>query len=244
LDEIQARWQRYYKPRNAILVLAGDVDVAAARRMIAAHFGKLPPGERIPRAHEAGPARFGAVRELRVKSRLPLAESTACLAYVPPRPQSELYAPLLVLISRLWAGSAKFAAGGPTGTPVLFTPLDDGAVLGVSAKVRPGETSAQAFSRIESFVAQTLEPKLGPLELFTARRRVGFLLAIVDVPDEVLAQNPYGLAFGLGRREQLGIDPAGLKKAWDAVTDETLRRAATEVFAPSRHAGALIAIVK
>lgn len=49
----------YYTPRNASLVLAGDIDVARARELVAKWFGEVPPGkrvepiERIP-AHLAG----------------------------------------------------------------------------------------------------------------------------------------------------------------------------------------------
>ena len=48
----------------------------------------------------------------------------------------------------------------------------------------------------------------------------------------------------LGPREQLGMSSASLRRAWDAVTDEQLRRAAREVFGTDRHAGAFIVVEK
>lgn len=61
---------------------------------------------------------------------------------------------------------------------------------------------------------------------------------------DILTNNPYGVAFSLGRREQLNMSSAELRRAWDAVTDEQLREVAKKVFAPDRHAGAFIAVEK
>ena len=62
--------------------------------------------------------------------------------------------------------------------------------------------------------------------------------------DTVLVNNPYGVAFSLGRRDQLNVSSAELKRAWDAVTDDQLRRAAREVFAPEHRAAVFIAVEK
>ena len=48
LDDVRTYWTRYYKPRNAILVLAGAVDEAAARHAVAAHFAESSPGKVLP----------------------------------------------------------------------------------------------------------------------------------------------------------------------------------------------------
>jgi zinc protease len=76
----------------------------------------------------------------------------------------------------------------------------------------------------------------------TARQQFGFLLGLVDLSDALLANNPYGVAFSLGRREQLTIAPAELRRTWNGITDDELRRAAKEVFSPDHHAGAFIAV--
>ncbi len=245
VGELQAYWSRYYKPRNAIVALSGAVDPVAAREWITSHFSQLPPGEELPIPRDAGPAKLaGAITELKVRSPLPGAESTACLAYAAPPPGSDLYAPFLVLVSRLWAAASKLGSDGPTGSPVYFTPLDDGAVVAVSTTTKPGEKAAGAFKRLEAFVAETIAPKLRPFELMTARQQIGPLLGLVDLPDNIMANNPYGVAFSLGRREQLDMSSAALKRAWDAVTDDQIRGVTHEVFAPERHAGAFVAVEK
>src|SRR5262249_47657286 len=111
-DDVHVHWQRYFKPKNAILVLAGAVDEAAARQAVMARVPKLGPGEEVPNPDEPGSPEAGAVRELAVRSLQPQAEPVACLAYAAPEPGSELYAPFLVLVARLWAGSAQPGGGG------------------------------------------------------------------------------------------------------------------------------------
>ena len=66
------------------------------------------------------------------------------------------------------------------------------------------------------------------------------ILGLGDIPDVALGQNPYGVAFSLARRDQLGLDTARLNRELEAVTDEDLKRVAAEVFAPSRHAAAIV----
>jgi zinc protease len=241
LDEIKARWARYYKPKNAILVLAGAIDEVAAREAVTAHFGTLEPGEEIPRPGEPGPPGAGAVRELTVKSLQPQAGPAACLAFAAPESGSPLYAPFLVLVARFWAASAQSGVGGAAGEPSLYSPLlEDPAVLGASITARPGETAAQAFARLEAFVAGTIAPPLRDDERASARQIFAFYLGTAEIPDVALGQNPYGAALSLVRREQLGIDSARLNREFDALTEAGLRRAAAEIFAPARHAGAFI----
>ncbi|MGC8644050.1 MAG: M16 family metallopeptidase, partial [Isosphaeraceae bacterium] len=62
LDEVRAQWKRYYKPRNAILVLAGAVNEAKARRAVAARFARLQPGDALPGPGNSGAPKTGIVR--------------------------------------------------------------------------------------------------------------------------------------------------------------------------------------
>ena len=243
LEEVRAHCKRYYKPRNAILVLAGAVDEAAARQAVAAHFAKLEPGEEVLEPGEPGSPNAGAVRELSVRTLQLQAEPVACLAYAAPQPGSDLYAPFLVLVARFWAASARPGGGrgGGAGQPSVYFPLlEDPAVLGVSAMAKPGETASRAIARLESFVADMIAPPLRDDERASACQIFAFFLGTADIPDFALAQNPYGVALSLARREQLGIDSLELKRAFDALTERDLRRAAGELFTATRHAGAFV----
>jgi zinc protease len=241
LEDVRGHWKRFYKPRNAILVLAGAVDSRAARRAISEHLAKLEAGEPAPTPGEPGPPKFGARPRISVTPLNPQAQPMATLAYLAPQPGTPQYAPFLVLVARLWAGAAKLG-GTPGSFPVYFTPLDDGAIVAVSVPATAGED--KAFTRLETFVDETIKPELRDSDLDATQQQLGFLLGLAELPDNILAQNPYGVAFALGRREQIGLDPARLKTALRTVTDRDLRHVASTVFAPARYAGAYIQPVK
>jgi zinc protease len=203
------------------------------------------PGEEVPEPGEPSSPEARAVREVAVRSLQPQAEPVACLAYAAPEPGSELYAPFLVLVARFWAASAQPGGGGGTDRPSVYFPLlEDPAVLGVSATAKPGESAPRAIARLESFVADTVAPPFRDDERGAARQMFALFLGTAEVPDFALAQNPYGAALSFARREQLGIDPLKLNRAFDAFTERDLRRAADEIFTPARHAGAFLSPVK
>jgi zinc protease len=122
--------------------------------------------------------------------------------------------------------------------------LEDPAVLGISATAKADETVPRAIARLESFVADTIAPQLRDDERASARETFALFLGTAEIPNFALAQNPYGAALSLARREQLGIDPLKLKGAFDALTERDLRRAAGEIFTPARHAGAFLSPAK
>ena len=49
LEEFQAFNKKFYVPNNAVLVVAGDIDVASTKKMIEDYFGPIPRGEDIVR---------------------------------------------------------------------------------------------------------------------------------------------------------------------------------------------------
>ncbi|WP_055434717.1 pitrilysin family protein [Lacinutrix algicola] len=49
LEEFQAFNKKFYVPNNAVLVVAGDIDVPATKKMIEDYFGPIPRGEDIVR---------------------------------------------------------------------------------------------------------------------------------------------------------------------------------------------------
>ncbi|WP_044401793.1 pitrilysin family protein [Lacinutrix sp. Hel_I_90] len=49
LEEFQAFNKKFYVPNNAVLVVAGDIDIASTKKMIEDYFGPIPRGEDIVR---------------------------------------------------------------------------------------------------------------------------------------------------------------------------------------------------
>lgn len=52
LEEFQAFNKKFYVPNNAVLVVAGDIDIAKTKKMIKDYFGPIPRGEDIVRNFE------------------------------------------------------------------------------------------------------------------------------------------------------------------------------------------------
>ena len=243
LDDVRDHWTRYYKPANATLIIAGAVDEPAARDTLEAHFAKIEPGQAVPKPGEPGSPNKGAVRELTVQSLQPQTEPVACVAYAAADPASTLYAPFLVLVARFYASAAQ-PGGGAARPSIYFPVLEDSAVIGTSASAKAGETADRTIARLENFVAETIAPALREADRAAARQVFALPLGTTQIPDFALAQNPYAVAFALGRREQLGIDPVKLARAFDGLTENDLRRAADEIFNPKQHAAAVISAAK
>ena len=49
LEEFQAFNKKFYTPNNAVLVVAGDINVSDTKKMIKAYFGPIPRGESVTR---------------------------------------------------------------------------------------------------------------------------------------------------------------------------------------------------
>src|SRR5688572_14888495 len=63
LDDVRTFFRTYYAPNNAVLVVAGDIDVPQAKEMVRRHFGWIPRGPAKPALRDASlPATFGEAR--------------------------------------------------------------------------------------------------------------------------------------------------------------------------------------
>ena len=238
LAEVQDRLKLLYKPRNAILIAAGAIDPASFRTAVARHFGRIPGGDPAPAPGAPGTPVLGGKRS--VPPDMPHGSpATVCVAVAPPRPESDLYAPYVILAARLMKAGAG-VGGGPGAVTVHAPLLDDPALAAISTSVKPGETPEQAGDRLAAFLDAALKPELRSGEAEEVERMLGLFLGTIEPPDALLQLNPYSPAFALGRREQLGIDPTRLRAAFRAVGRESLRRAAAEVFGPSRRSTAFV----
>ncbi len=52
LEEFQAFNKKFYSPNNAVLVVAGDIDIAKTKKMVQDYFGPIPRGQEIVRNFE------------------------------------------------------------------------------------------------------------------------------------------------------------------------------------------------
>jgi zinc protease len=61
LGDVKAWFRAWYGPNNAVLVLAGDIDLATAKAKVARYFGDIPAGPTMPRVN-AGPVQEAPTR--------------------------------------------------------------------------------------------------------------------------------------------------------------------------------------
>jgi zinc protease len=72
LDDVRAFFQTYYRPRNASLALAGDVDTGDALEMATRYFGDLEAGDEPPPVEVTPPAAIVAEQRLLLEDRVEL----------------------------------------------------------------------------------------------------------------------------------------------------------------------------
>jgi len=91
-------YRRYYTPRNATLVVAGDFDEEAALQKIKERFGEIPGGPAVARLHTREPEQLG---ERRVRIERGGGAAYLQLLYHTPTIDSEDFFPLLALDTML-----------------------------------------------------------------------------------------------------------------------------------------------
>lgn len=67
----EEHYRKYYKPRNAILVMAGDLDTLSAMDMVKMYFGPIPAGEPFPLITVRDPEQVGEKRFTQVRADAP-----------------------------------------------------------------------------------------------------------------------------------------------------------------------------
>ena len=177
VDELQDAWRVYYKPNNATLAVAGGFDVDEVRDAIDRHFGTISAGKAPPPKAPAGKAPTGTVSRVGVSPVVPDASPVVAMGYAAPRPGSELYAPFLIVVSRLLAKiQGRFVPGKPP--PVYFTPLDDGSVIVLQSELSDAD---RADSGLDERLETALTAKLSRADKQRTLNTMG-MLGTVEIP--------------------------------------------------------------
>jgi hypothetical protein len=126
---------------------------------------------------------------------------------------------------------------------VFYAPFDRPEAITLNLPAVNREIPEAVLARLRSYVAEMRAVKLDREELKNARQYFNFTFCRESYPTVVLARDPYGVAFTIGRKKQLGINGDTLMRQIDAVTQEELT-AAGEYFAPEKSAAAIVKIKK
>ena len=178
--DLQQFFNTYYVPNNAVLVVAGDVDVAAARRAVDKYFAWIPAGAAVRPPHTAEPPQ-AAERTAVMPDRLARLTAVVVGYHLPPYKSDEQYA-LSVLSAILGEGAssrlerALVSNDQPVcaSASTLNESLEYGGVFGVEAEVLPGRDPATARRVIAEQLADLVARPVTPAELAKAKtaRRV------------------------------------------------------------------------
>lgn len=234
LEDVRERL-RHYTPRNATLSIAGGFEPDTTLAMVREVFGAIPAGEASPPRRARPEAKPGAPL---VMPLMPAGNvGAAVVAFDSPPPGAPHFAATTLLVARLQAKLSPPGAPRQIQLPPVTHPvLDDPNVVFLALPMEANEAPAAAAARVDAMIEEAVKAEVTPSEIQQQRTSLGAFLGLSPMPEETAAMNLYGVAFSIGRREQMGFDPAALGKALDALTAADLRACRETHFTPSKRA--------
>ncbi len=161
LANVKNWFKTYYGPNNAVIALAGDIDVKTAREKVQRYFGDIPPGPAVDVSQSSIPDRDHDTRETQYDE-VPAALVDRVWA-VPPRTTRD--AALLDLAasiigdgrnSRLYL-DLVYNRQVASQVNVGVTPLELSSVFDATVVMNPGESAQIAGDALDHVVAKFLE---------------------------------------------------------------------------------------
>ncbi len=157
LDDVRDWFREHYGPNNAVLVLAGDIDVATAREKVTRWFGGIPRGPEPVRPRAALPA--GSSGRDTIRDRVPNAR--LLFAWAVPGLNDPASTELAIAASVLAGGQSsrlyndlvrdRQLAVGVSGSVLPFRLAS---MLLISVDVKPGVDPAIVESRVDELLDQ------------------------------------------------------------------------------------------
>jgi predicted Zn-dependent peptidase len=183
LDDVRQFFKTYYAPNNAVLVVTGDVDADAVRKMVEKHFGDIPL-QSVPERPDVSEAKQTAEKRLKQTDKLASVPAFA-LGYHIADQESADYAPTVLLdlilqgddssrlyqrlvkekeISLDWSGGINFELGNEFDY--------DGPMLMASRSTyKPGHTGDEILKEVDAVLHDVQEHGVTKKELADAKVR-------------------------------------------------------------------------
>jgi predicted Zn-dependent peptidase len=194
-DDVKAFYDTYYVPANAVLVVAGDFDIASAKTLIADQFSALPNRPAPPHTDVTEPQQR-SIREKTVTDPLAPRPAVAFGYHVPPRQTDDWYAFALLDVlllqgeeSRLWqrlVTDRGYSDAVEGGVNLLGNPYDyEGPMLWSASLLHdPTVSDQQIAADVESVIAELRNHRVQIGELDAARTKIrSALYDVVGSPD-------------------------------------------------------------
>lgn len=241
VDDVQTWWQKYYKPNNATLVLAGPFDVVEAKKQIEALYANIESGEELPKPLPAAKVDLSGIKAKKIKPIQRNGNMTprVCLSYAAPAPDEEEFAAFLVLVAKLQTRKTELKTS-PQDFPIQFMALDDPYIFYVTTEIKGKESASVAVKRLDAFVEKVANEEIKKGDRSLAVQNFAFFYNTVAIPNAALANNIYGAAFSTGRREQLGISGEELSKALLSVDQNAMGQCREQVFDTKKRAAVIV----
>lgn len=169
LEEVKAFFFKHYRPDNAVLVVAGNVEKDQVEKLVKKWFGDIPKGNRPLRNLEKEPTQTEA-RQLKVESKVPL--NAIYKAYrMGNRKAADYYATDLVSdilgrdkSARLYQELIKEKEIFNSIGSYIMGSVDEG-LLVISGKLNPAFSPEQGEEAIQSIIDEFLENGISDEEL-------------------------------------------------------------------------------
>ncbi|MBT9395442.1 insulinase family protein [Hymenobacter sp. NST-14] len=231
MQQVRDFFAKHYAPANAILVVAGDVTLAEARRLAEKWFGPIPGGTRYERQLPREPRQTTA-RFLEVQAEVPL--SALYKVYHMPGRGEEGYYPADLLSDVLGRGKSSRLYQRLVKEQALFNSLSasvmgslEPGLLVISGKLNAGITLEQADAALEAVVAEMLTTEVPAAELDKVKNQAEVSIVFGEIE---LLNRAMNLAFSklLGDANLVNQESARVQ----AVTAAQVLEAAREVLRP------------
>ena len=229
LQDVKDFFFKYYRPANAILVVAGHITTSQVKALAEKWFGDIPGGERIQRNIPVEPPQTGA-HKLEVKANVPLDALYKCY-HMPGRMDKDYYS--TDLISDILGGGASSRLHQVlVKEKKLFSNIDcyhfgtlDAGLLTIEGKLVKGVKMKDAEKAIQEELDKVQQEIIGERELQKVKNRVESMLAFEDMS---LLNRANNLAFYelMGDAELMNAEFSN----YEAVTAEQMHKQAAILF--------------
>jgi zinc protease len=197
--DCQRFYDAYYRPNNATLIVVGDLEEQAVRKLVDQHFGPIPHGPAPPRANVTEPPQTATrTATMQIEVQIPVVVGGY---HIPKAADPDLPA-LEVLAAVLSAGESSrlmerlvrhdhlaIAAGGVTES------MEDPGLFLVYAAYLPNKDGAKVEAALSEEIARVRDKPIEPTELDKAKNQLAaafvFGLETVDGVATRLGESQY-----------------------------------------------------
>lgn len=230
LEDVHQWFRDYYGPNNAVLSLAGDVDVATAKEKVARYFGDIPAGPDVDEVKSMVPVRAHNTHEIQ-HDEVPAV--LANRAWVLPGRNTREAALLELAAAAIGQGRNSrlyvdlvYERQLANSVSVAVTPFELASVFDLSVVLNPGVEASVATEAIDRVVAEFLES--GPTDEELERAKTGINASTIRGLEQVGGRG--GKAVILAEGELYAGDPLFIETYLDWINAAT----AADVLAASR----------